>query len=177
MSSALLPGYKNSLTRSNRLVDDHITAPRIITDTSTDPSPTDDEINAPSRARAIRAIPFSDLQEKPEAKAQASTPQEVITIDPIHGLTRSITGADHSVPIFNGMSTDPKDCLIELDDDSMERLADVRVYLAHVGSTLDGESRYMASMHLPLDEARAYDDEMVRKGRLHLKACRERGIG
>ena len=49
-------------------------------------------------------------------------------------LTKSgITGADFTLPLFDGLSDDPKDYLIDLDTPSMERCPDVRVYFWMVG--------------------------------------------
>lgn len=56
-------------------------------------------------------------------------------LDPRH-LLQGITGADHSLPTFDGLSTDPKDHLIDFDTDSMEKHADVRVYFWQVGDEL-----------------------------------------
>jgi hypothetical protein len=51
-------------------------------------------------------------------------------------LLEGVTGADTSQPFFDGSSKEPSDHLIELDDSSMERLPDVRVYFWSIGRTL-----------------------------------------
>jgi len=117
--------------------------------------------------------PQGNYKTEPEAK----TYDEAITIEPGFGLSRSITGADLTLPIFDGTSTDPSQCLIELDNDSMEKFADVRLYFWCVGNSFKTYAQRSAAVKHTLEEARAYDDQVVREGRLHVKACREQGTG
>jgi hypothetical protein len=91
-------------------------------------------------------------------------------------MWRSITGADWSQPIFDGRSKNTKDHLIELDDSSMERIPDVRAYFWAVGDGLSWQKSRTACQHT-LEEARIYDDKVVREGREHIKKCRDKGVG
>jgi len=102
-------------------------------------------------------------------------------LDPRH-LLQGITGADHSLPTFDGLSTDPKDHLIDFDTDSMEKHADVRVYFWQVGDELQRlGSEFIARPDLDppadLQERILYDAKLVRKGREFLKESRADGQG
>jgi hypothetical protein len=91
---------------------------------------------------------------------------------------RSITGADHSQPVFDGRSKNPNDHLINLDDDSMERIPDVRVYFWAVGDALRGtDSEGEVTSKHTLEEAITYDNLVVREGREHVRSCRDQGLG
>jgi hypothetical protein len=99
-------------------------------------------------------------------------------------LEQGITGADLSLPLFDGTSENPLDHLIDVDTPSMETCPDVRVYFWHVGMELkvtdapvlvdeDGTPVQPTD----LEERRLFDDMYVKKGREYLKACKERGDG
>jgi hypothetical protein len=51
-------------------------------------------------------------------------------------LEQGITGADLSLPLFDGTSGNPLDHLIDVDTPSMETCPDVRVYFWNVGMEL-----------------------------------------
>jgi hypothetical protein len=131
----------------------------------------------PSSPRASQEASSPGPQGNFRTEPAAKTYNEAITIEPGFGLSRSITGADLTLPIFDGTSTDPSQCLIELDNDCMEKFADVRLYFWCVGSSFETYAQQSAAVKHTLEEARAYDDKVVREGRLHVKACREQGIG
>lgn len=97
-----------------------------------------------------------------------------LTIDK-YGCNRSITGADLSKPIFDGSSNAMSDHLIDLDSDSMETTLDVRVYFWMIGERVRGFAEI--SRNHTLEEAKVYDEAVVREGREYVKACRERGAG
>jgi hypothetical protein len=97
-----------------------------------------------------------------------------LTIDK-YGFNRSITGADLSRPIFDGTSAVLSDHLIDLDSDAMETALDVRVYFWMIGERLR-EFAEDSKSHT-LEEARVYDEAVVKEGREYVKACRERGAG
>jgi hypothetical protein len=89
-------------------------------------------------------------------------------------MHRSITGADLSIPIFDGKSVNPNDHLIDLDTDSMETALDVRCYFWMLGDLLHDDVNPLAHT---LEEAKVYDNQVVREGRLRLKAARDAGQG
>jgi hypothetical protein len=98
---------------------------------------------------------------------------EVLTIDR-YGLGRLVTGADLSRLVFDGTSTSVNDHLIDLDSPSMETDIDVRAYFWMVGDELYPDSEPLKHT---LEEAREYDNKVVRQGRLHLQECRDQGHG
>jgi hypothetical protein len=136
------------------------TPPHLIVDAQEGPSPDD----------ALVVTPSAALSDSP---VRSTAPDAVLTFS--EGF-RSITGADFTQPIFDGRSDNPADHLINLDADSMERIPDVRVYFWAVGDCLRSFGTETASKHT-LEEARLYDDVVVREGREHIRACRDRNIG
>ena len=102
-------------------------------------------------------------------------------LDPRH-LLQGITGADHSLPTFDGLSTDPKDHLIDFDTDSMEKHADVRVYFWQIGNELQrlgSECIARPDLDPPVDlqERILYDAKLVREGREYLEESKADGQG
>jgi hypothetical protein len=102
-------------------------------------------------------------------------------LDPRH-LLQGITGADYSLPIYDGLSTNPLDHLIDFDTDSMEKHADVRVYFWQIGDELQRlGSEFIARPDLdpPADpqERILYDAKLVREGREYLKESKADGQG
>jgi hypothetical protein len=89
-------------------------------------------------------------------------------------LEQGITGADLTLPYFDGRSTNPLDHLIDLDTDSMETAPDVRVYFWSVGATLCEDDWKGPKESESREE---YDARMVRNGREYLKDLKDRGIG
>jgi hypothetical protein len=99
-------------------------------------------------------------------------------------LEPDVTGADLTLPIFDGLSTDPTDYLIDLETDSMERHPDVRNYFHMIGGRL---RRVGLGHHLrpdldpPADpdseERLAYDERLVKAGREELRRSRMNGEG
>jgi hypothetical protein len=84
-----------------------------------------------------------------------------------------VTGADLSVPVFDGTSSDPHDYLIDLETDSMERHPDIRSYFHWVGDLIQDATTPPSD----IEARKAYDDDLVRRGRLHLKNARAQGQG
>jgi hypothetical protein len=84
-----------------------------------------------------------------------------------------VTGVDLSLPVFVGTSTDPHDYLIDLDTDSMERYADVRSYFHWVGDLIQDRS----TPPTEFEARKRYDDDLVRQGRLHIRAEKALGHG
>jgi hypothetical protein len=88
---------------------------------------------------------------------------------------QGVTGADPSLPTFDGSSTNPDDHLIQLDDDSMETAPDVRVYFWLVGLCHRGNQREPPPP--TLGERELWDDVLVREGREYLRQARAEGKG
>lgn len=86
---------------------------------------------------------------------------------------QGVTGADLSLPIFDGTSTHSEDYLIDLDSDSMETAPDVRSYFHWVARVTQEAS----TPPIELKERRVYDTRLVRQGREYLQAARARGHG
>lgn len=84
-------------------------------------------------------------------------------------LEEGITGADLDLPLFDGTSSNPKDYLIDLESDSMEKYPDVRIYFWMVGQILDGDCVVQPNDH---QERFARDDARVKAGREHLRQSR-----
>jgi hypothetical protein len=74
------------------------------------------------------------------AKKYLLTYRSTNTPDEVHdnpgSIEQGLTGIDLSLPIFDGLSTDPDQHLIDLDTESMERHADVRMYFWIIGHSL-----------------------------------------
>lgn len=92
-------------------------------------------------------------------------------------LQAGITGVDFDLPLFDGQSNNPDDHIIDLDTDSMERCADVRVYFWSVGDQLQCERQWELDepdIERPDDPELCleYDDKLVKMGRLYLKESR-----
>jgi hypothetical protein len=93
-------------------------------------------------------------------------------------LEEGITGADYTLPIFDGLSTNPADHLIDLDTDSMERYPDVRVYFWTIGEKVLKYDHW--GYPQPPDRERPtypearkkYDDKLVKMGRKYLQESR-----
>jgi hypothetical protein len=112
--------------------------------------------------RRIKAFASRAEREKPKAPSD----------DPIYEF--GVTGADTSLPCFDGTSTNPQDFLIDLDTDSMEKAADVRSYFYLVAKLT------MEEVNAPPEdmvERKLYDDRMVKAGRQYLNSARDRGHG
>lgn len=115
--------------------------------------------------------------------------------DPIHQhvktqtypqwLEQGITGADLTLPLFDGTSKNPLDHLIDVDTPSMETRPDVRVYFWFVGWESEVTRQSVWVDHedtrpeppVDIEERRLFDDMYVKKGREYLKGCKERGDG
>lgn len=121
------------------------------------------------------AIPSKLSYQDPSLSTpERSLGDEGLSIDHL-GTSRQIWGADKSLPIFDGRSTNYADHLIDLDTPSMETVLDVRLYFWQVGVSLQEDAEQ--SLHVTSEQAKIYDDAVVRAGRLHLKNCRARGHG
>lgn len=98
-------------------------------------------------------------------------------------LKPGITGVDPDLPLFDGLSVDPTDHLIDLDTDSMERCSDVRVYFWTIGNKVQRQKQHdlnEADIERPIDDPELlieYDDKLVRSGREYLKDSRTRKEG
>jgi hypothetical protein len=104
-------------------------------------------------------------------------PDPLLPDIPAKWLEPGITGADLSLPLFDGTSTDPADYLIDLDTDSMERYPDVRIYFWTVTE--------MKRMSEDKEEPRptdhegrlVFDEKAVKEGREYLRESRIKGEG
>jgi hypothetical protein len=97
-------------------------------------------------------------------------------------LEPGITGSDFTLPLFDGLSTNPADHLIDLDTDSMERYPDVRVYFWTVGESVirrEEGNVMISSLQRPTDPdlRLQYDNNLVQVGRKFLQASRNRKEG
>lgn len=93
-----------------------------------------------------------------------------------------VTGVDFGLPLFDGLSTDPADHIIDLDTDSMERCADVRVHFWNIGQQVQSERAWYNDQpgpERPIDPALRveYDDKLVKLGREYLKESMGRKEG
>lgn len=131
----------------------------------------DEILNDAQEGSALLNTPTSA---QPGPSVPSSGQVDILTIDK-YGFNRSITGADLSRPIFDGTSVVPSEHLIDLDSDAMETALDVRVYFWMIGERLR-EFAEDSKTHT-LDEAKVYDEAVVKEGREYVKACRERGAG
>jgi hypothetical protein len=80
-----------------------------------------------------------------------------------------------SAKLFDGSSTNPKDHLIELEDDSMETEPDVRIYFHLVGRYARGDPDEEPPKAMV--DRREWDAQLVREGREYLKSARAQGHG
>lgn len=87
-------------------------------------------------------------------------------------LEQGVTGADTSLPTFDGTSTNPNDHLMELDNDSGETIPDVRVYFWLIGHLTRDEGVQVTPAIL-----KEWDARMVREGREYLRKARAEGNG
>jgi len=98
-------------------------------------------------------------------------------------LKPGITGVDPDSPLFDGLSIDPADHLIDLDTDSMERCPDVRVYFWTIGNKVQRQKQHdlkEADIERPIDNPESlmiYDDKLVKEGREYLKESRTKKQG
>jgi hypothetical protein len=126
------------------------------------------------RARQILVRDFSHLKES--VQEEGLDCQEKMELD-TKWLKPGVTGVDFGLPLFDGQSTNPADHIIDLDTDSMERCADVRVYFWSVGDQLQCERQAELDepdIEPPSDpELRLeYDDKLVKEGRQYLKEAK-----
>jgi hypothetical protein len=128
----------------------------------------------------LRAIKRGIKWKKESARStiQGSEPIEVDA----ELLKPGITGVDPDLPLFDGLSTNPADHLIDLDTDSMERCPDVRVYFWTIGQMVEGQRLYdfkEADIERPVDPELLleYDNKLVRSGREYLKESRTKKEG
>lgn len=161
----LIARWRDILTIRSNAVDPFKT-PELVTSSSPGSSPDTLDLPTPPDQTPIKThtayVPFR-LESKQE---------DVITITE-DGMYRSITGADLSLPVFDGTSKKSSDHLIDLDTDSMETALDVRCYFWMLGDTFHPED----PLNHTLEEAIAWDNQMVREGRLRLKEARDAGQG
>jgi hypothetical protein len=97
-------------------------------------------------------------------------------------LEPGITGSDYTLPLFDGLSTNPADHLIDLDTDSMERCPDVRPYFWTIGERVvrhEEGNVMVSSTPRPTDPELCveYDDNLVKVGRKYLYESRNRREG
>lgn len=97
-------------------------------------------------------------------------------------LEPGITGIDWDMPLFDGLSTNPADHLIDLATDSMERCPDVRAYFWAVGECVirrEEGNVLVSCIQRPTDPdlLRQYDNNLVQVGRKFLQASRTRKEG
>lgn len=97
-------------------------------------------------------------------------------------IEQGITGADFSLPILDGLSDNPKDYLIDFEDESSEKIPDIRVYYWTIGDEVlrFGQRNERPPEHdRPTDPAGiiSYDDRLVKMGRQHLLESQAKGQG
>lgn len=89
-------------------------------------------------------------------------------------LELGITGADLTLPLFDGRSDNPLDHVIDSNTDSMERCPDVRIYFWNIGQRVlkrDTWGFEDPGMDRPTDPSLRveYDDKLVKLGREYLR--------
>lgn len=90
-------------------------------------------------------------------------------------LPLGVTGIDMSQVIYDGTSENNADHFISIEDESMERMPDVRPYFWKLGQLQMG--------HRDIDRPQnfkdriAYDDQLVKEGREVLKRARKEQRG
>ena len=89
-------------------------------------------------------------------------------------LESGITGGDFTLPLFDGRSDNPVDHTIDLDNDSMERCPDVRIYFWNIGQRVlkrDTWGFEDPGTDRPTDPSLRveYDDKLVKMGREYLR--------
>jgi hypothetical protein len=152
--------------------DPHTTPPHQTVISGLTDTPNDPLLQTPPTPLGVKSPPPESKQSiskyfgKSRKKAQAETNPEF--------LEPGISGADLTLPVFDGTSTNPHDHLIDLDTPSMETCPDVRVYFALVGSVITKDD-----LSPPKDHAERVrsDARLIRQGREYLKAARDRGEG
>jgi hypothetical protein len=139
--------------------------------------------NSNSRADTVPASRFCCLPLRSKVKNRVE-PEDLdpqLDVEPprraAHAmwLTQGVTGSDASLPIFDGSSLNPRDHLIELEDDSMETEPDVRVYFHLIGLYLQGDLDQKALE--AVEEREIWDAQLVRSGRGFLQSARAKGYG
>jgi hypothetical protein len=121
------------------------------------------------------------LRKKKSARSVVQVSQSAEELDA--GLLQpGITGVDLDLPLFDGRSSDPADYIIDLDTDSMERHADVRVYFYNVGQNVQSMSQWelgLPNIVRPTDHTLRvnYDEKMVKLGREYLKEAKRNKKG
>jgi hypothetical protein len=118
-----------------------------------------------------------DSRSEPESSSTKLAPADKATELGRKGGRRQICGADLSIPVFDGKSPNSADYFIDLYTPSMETVLDVRLYFLLAGDRLREDDEDDDPLAHTLEQAKVYDDEIVREGRLWLKACKDRGHG
>jgi hypothetical protein len=118
-----------------------------------------------------------DSRSEPTSPSTNLAPADEIIELGRRGGRRQICGADLSRPIFDGKSPNNADHFIDLDTPSMETVLDVRLYFWLAGDRLREDDEVDNPLEHTLEQAKVYDDEVVREGRLWLKACKDQGHG
>jgi hypothetical protein len=146
------------------------------------PTPNEVTITTPGTPPLGEPVPRSKFEslliDSEQSSPQLAIEQNAETVD-IHpvALELGITGADLSLPLFDGTSTDPADYLIKFDDDSMEKYPDVRAYFWMVGFTAREMKGIDASPPHDREVRVPYDQELVTEGREILRDMKARGHG
>lgn len=89
---------------------------------------------------------------------------------------QGITGADLSIPFFDGKGTQSEAFLIDIDTPSMEREPDVRAYFWMLGQFCS-EGPIVPTLPAEPKEKIDHDQNIVRKGRELLRSARNEGHG
>ena len=163
------------------------TPPHTTAQESDNPTPGDLVIATPGTPRVEYPATESDSdlpQKRPEQRfPHPAIDRDPTTTDPVSILNPEmvklgITGADLTLPLFDGTSTDPSDYLINFDDDSMEKHPDVRMYFWSVGQAIEDNYTSMVDDQLmDYQERLRRDDALVKKGREYLRQSKIEGEG
>ena len=151
-----------------------IRLPHIDSHSRSDPTPDDSAIVSPGTRQVDESIIESESESQRLRSAhrtkQSENSQDSVKVNvPPDFLEEGITGADLDLPLFDGTSSNPKDYLIDLESDSMEKYPDVRIYFWMVGQILDGDRVVQPSDH---QDRLARDDARVKAGREYLRQSR-----
>lgn len=157
-----------------QVLDPEVTPPGQIVDSANFTSPNDPLMVTPSPA-LFGTQPTTQQSKATDSKFGSKRFRQKPTPAALEPLIfgPGVTGANPSIPIFDGTSLNPKDYLIDLETDSMETYPDIRSYFYWVGDKAQAAS----VRPVEPEERKIYDDKLVTLGREYLKEARARGHG
>jgi hypothetical protein len=130
--------------------------------------------SGPAIASRFRSLSLRSTQRSKKSDI-SQTPVQVDVLPEF--LEPGITGADLTLPLFDGTSSNPEDYLIDLESDSMERYPDVRSYFWRVGQALELLDDVEIEQPSDYQQRLERDDALVKAGREHLRQSRIKGDG